>query len=65
MKIKGNTILSRYNGLCVLDGLIAVVFIIVIFVLVVFVTAHCHNMHNIVPHGATAAEARISSSAED
>ena len=31
--------------------------------LVVFVIAHCRNMHDIAPHGATAAEALISSSA--
>ena len=47
----------------VLDGLVAVDFIIVIFVLVVFVIAHCHNMYDIIPQGATAVEALISSSA--
>ena len=31
--------------------------------MVVFVIAHCRNMHNIAPRGATAAEALISSSA--
>ena len=25
-------------------------------VVVVFIIAHCHNVHNIAPHGATAAE---------
>ena len=40
-----------------------VIFIIVVFVMVIFVIAHCRNMHNIAPHGATAAEALISSSA--
>ena len=44
-------------------SLVVVVFIIVRFVLVVFVIAQCRNMHDIVPHGATAAEALISSSA--
>ena len=39
-----------------------VVFIIVVFVMVIFVIAHCRNMHNIAPHGATAAVALISSS---
>ena len=39
-----------------------VVFIIVVFVMVIFVIAHCRNMHNIAPHGATAAEALITSS---
>ena len=35
----------------------------VVFIIVVFVIAHCGNKHNIAPHGATAAEALISSSA--
>ena len=37
--------------------------VLVDFIIVVFVIAHCRNMHNIAPHGATAAEALISSSA--
>ena len=37
--------------------------ILVVFIVVVFVIAHCRNMHNIAPHGATAADALISSSA--
>ena len=40
-----------------------VVIIIVVFVMVVFVIAHCRTVQNIVPHGATATEALISSSA--
>ena len=44
-------------------SLIVVIFFIVVFVMVVFVIVHCRNMHNIAPHGATAAEALISSSA--
>ena len=40
-----------------------VVFIIVLFDMVVFVIAHCSNIHIVAPHGATAAEALISSSA--
>ena len=40
-----------------------VVFVMVIFLLVVFVIAHCHNLRNTAPHGVTAAEALISSSA--
>ena len=44
-------------------SLVVVVFIIVIYVMVVFVLAHCRNMLNSVPHGDTAAEALISSSA--
>ena len=32
-----------------------VVFIIGVFVIVLFDIAHCRNMHNIAPHGATAA----------
>ena len=44
-------------------SLVLVVFIVVVFVMVVFVIAHCRNMHNIAPHGATAADALISSSA--
>ena len=32
-------------------------------VLLVFVIVQCRNMHDIAPHGATAAEALISSSA--
>ena len=38
-----------------------VIFIIVVFVMVVFILTHCRNVQNIVPHGATAAEALISS----
>ena len=44
-------------------SLVVVVLVIVIFVMVVFVIAHCRNMQNNAPHGATAAEALISSSA--
>ena len=40
-----------------------VVIIIVVFVMVVFVIAHFRNMHDIAPHGVTAAEALIFSSA--
>ena len=40
-------------------GLVLVDFIIVLFVMVVFVIAQCRNMHDIAPHGATAAEALI------
>ena len=36
----------------------------VVFVIVIFVIAHCRNMQNIVPHGATAARAFIISSAD-
>ena len=42
---------------------VVVVFIIFVFVMVVFVIAHCRTMQNIVPYGATAAEAVIISSA--
>ena len=44
-------------------SLVVVVFIKVLFVMVVFVIVHCRNMHNITPHGATAAVALIFSSA--
>ena len=44
-------------------SLIAVIFIIVLFLMVVYAISHCRNMHNIAPHGATDAEALISSSA--
>ena len=44
-------------------NLVLVILIIVVFVVVVFVIAHSRNMHDIAPHGATAAEALISSSA--
>ena len=44
-------------------SLIGVVLIIVLFVMVVFVIVHCRNLHHIAPHGVTAAEALISSSA--
>ena len=44
-------------------SLVVVVFIIVLFVMVFFVIAHCRNINNIAPHGTTAAEALISSSA--
>ena len=37
--------------------------IVVVFIMVVFVIAHLRTMQNIVPHGATAAEALIISSA--
>ena len=37
--------------------------VLVVFIIVVFVIAQCRNMHDIAPHGATAAEALISSSA--
>ena len=37
--------------------------VLVVFILVVFVNAQCRNMHDIAPHGPTAAEALISSSA--
>ena len=36
---------------------------LVVFVMVVFVITHCRNMHDIAPHGVTAAEALIFSSA--
>ena len=47
----------------IVASLVVVVFIKVLFVMVVFVIVHCRNMHNIAPHGATAAVALISSSA--
>ena len=37
--------------------------VLVVFIIVVFVIAQCRIMHDIAPHGATAAEALISSSA--
>ena len=37
--------------------------VLVVFIIVVFVIAQCRNMHDFVPHGATAAEALIYSSA--
>ena len=37
--------------------------VLVDFIIVVFIIAHCRNMHNTAPHGVTAAEAFISSSA--
>ena len=36
---------------------------LVVFVMVIFVIAHCSNMRDTAPHGVTAAEALISSSA--
>ena len=39
---------------------IVVSLVVVVFITVVFVIAHCLNMHNIAPHGSTAAEAFIS-----
>ena len=36
---------------------------LVVFIIVVFIIAQCRNMHDITPHGATAAEALIFSSA--
>ena len=42
---------------------VVVVFIIAVFIMIFFVIVYCHNMHDIAPHGATAAEALISSSA--
>ena len=37
--------------------------VVVVFIIVLFVIAHCRTMHDIAPHGATAAEVLISSSA--
>ena len=37
--------------------------IVVVFIIVIFIIAHCRNMQNIVPNGATATEALIISSA--
>ena len=36
---------------------------VVVIIIVVFIIAHCRTMQNIFPHGATAAEALIISSA--
>ena len=47
----------------IIYSLDVVIFTIVLFVNFVFVIVHCRNMHNIAPHGATAAVAFISSSA--
>ena len=47
----------------IVEIFIIVVFLMVVFVLVVFVIAHCGNTHVIAPHGVTAGEAFISSSA--
>ena len=44
-------------------GVMVVSLVEVTFIKVVFVIAHCRNMHNIAPHGVTAAEALISTSA--
>ena len=33
--------------------------VVVIFIMIFFVIVHCRNMHDIAPHGAIAAEARI------
>ena len=44
-------------------SLVIIILIIVLFVMVIFVIAHCRNMHDIAPHGVTAAEALITSSA--
>ena len=33
--------------------------VVVVFITVVFVIAHCLNIHDIAPHGTTAAEALI------
>ena len=38
---------------------VVVVFIIAVFIMIFFVIVHCRNMHDIAPHGATAAEALI------
>ena len=42
---------------------IIVDFVMGVFIFVVFVIVNCRNMHNIAPHGVTAAEALISTSA--
>ena len=47
----------------VVVSLVVLIFFYICFCMVVFVFAHCRNVHNIAPHGATAAEALISSSA--
>ena len=47
----------------VIISLVVVIFIIAVFIMIFFVIVHCRNMHDIAPHGATAAEALIFSSA--
>ena len=37
--------------------------VLVVLIIVVFVIAQCRNMHDIAPHGVTAAEALITLSA--
>ena len=37
--------------------------VMVVFIIAIFVIVHCLNMYDIAPHGTTAAEALISSSA--
>ena len=61
-EVNQDPIFSFGRGLMVVS-LVEVTFIIVVFVMVVFVIAHCRNMHDIAPHGVTAAEALITSSA--
>ena len=55
-EVNQDPIFSFGRGVMVVS-LVEVTFIIVVFVMVVFVIAHCRNMHDISPHGVTAAEA--------
>ena len=59
---EGNQDPMRGAGSMVVS-LVEVIFSNVVFAMVVFVIAHCHKMHNISPHEATAVEALISLSA--
>ena len=45
---------SHYRMIMAVNMVVSLV--VVVFFIVVFVIAHCHNVHNIAPHGATAAE---------
>ena len=53
-EVNQDPIFSFGRGVMVVS-LVEVTFIV--FVMVVFVIAHCRNMHDISPHGVTAAEA--------
>ena len=49
--------------ICIYISMYICMYIYICICMVVFVIAHCRNMHNITPHGVTAAEALISTSA--
>ena len=44
-------------------AIMVAILVVVVSFIIVCVIVHCHNSHDIAPHGATAAESLISTSA--